>query len=394
MIFNFSDRINSVDGGAINEILSALGDPKIISLAGGNPAPELFPGKELAEIASKLLTERPVLSLQYNTTEGYSELREQVKARLRRKENIDVEKNDVIIFSGSQQAIDISTAILTNEGDTIIVEEPSFIGALNSFRAHKVNLAGVPMDNDGINTDMLEEVIKANRNVKMMYLIPTFQNPTGLTMSQKKREEVYRIAQKYNLIIIEDDPYGNLKFDDTKYNTLKSMDCDGRVIYCGTFSKILSPGIRVGYMCASPEITAKAAVAKQAADVHTSIFSQLLVSEYMKKYDIEALIEKMRALYREKCGAMLKAIDTYFPSSIVHTNPKGGLFVWATLPEKFDTFTLSKKCIQNNVAYVPGCTFMVDMTEKNSSLRLNYSTMPNERIIEGIKILGKIFSEI
>lgn len=392
MVLNFSDRINSVDGGAISEILGALGDPKIISLAGGNPAPELFPGKELAEIARELLTDRPVLSLQYNATEGFGELREQIKARLKKKENIDVTKNDVIIFSGSQQAIDISTAIFTNEGDTIIVEEPSFIGALNAFRAHRLNLAGVPMDNDGINTDMLEAFIKANSNVKMMYLIPTFQNPTGLTMSQKKREEVYRIAQKYDLIIIEDDPYGNLKFDDTKYNTLKSMDVDGRVIYCGTFSKILSPGIRVGYMCASPEITAKAAVAKQTTDVHTSILSQLLVSEFMKKYDIEALIEKMRALYREKCAVMLKATDTYFPSSIVHTDPKGGLFVWATLPDEYDTFVLSKRCIQNNVAYVPGCTFMVDMEKKNSSLRLNYSTMPNEKIVEGIKILGKIFS--
>ncbi len=394
MDLRFSERVSSLKGSAIREIFKFAGNPQVISLAGGNPAPELFPNEQLAVIAKELLENQPTLSLQYGVTEGYGELRQQVKKRLAAKENIDTEANDVIIVSGGQQAIDLTTKIFVNEGDTVIVEEPSFIGALNAFRSYNANLAGVPMDGDGMNIDELERTIKENKNVKLIYTIPTFQNPSGITMSQQRRRALYEIARKYDLLIIEDNPYGELSFNGEHHDTIKSIDIDGRVIYCGSFSKILSPGLRVGFMCAAPEIIAKATVAKQTTDVHTPMLTQLLASEYLKRYDIDELIEKMRVLYSEKCSTMLNAIDTYFPKEISHTVPTGGLFVWVTLPEQYDALQISKKCAANNVIYVPGNTFMVDMDKKCSSLRLNYSTMPNERIVEGIKILGNVFSEL
>lgn len=394
MNFQFSKRISSLKGSAIREIFKYAADPQVISLAGGNPAPETFPNNELSEIAKELLSKEPVLSLQYGITEGYTELREQLKERLARKENIDTVNNDVIIVSGGQQAIDLTTKIFINEGDTIIVEEPSFIGALNCFRSYQANLVGVAMDENGMDIKALESAIKESKNPKIIYTIPTFQNPSGITMSTQRRKEVYEIARKYDLLILEDNPYGELSFNEDHHVTIKSIDTDGRVIYCGSFSKILAPGLRVGFMCAAAEITAKAAIAKQTSDVHTTMLPQLLASEYLKRYNIDEAIERSKALYKEKCAVMLKAIDEYFPKDVKRTNPTGGFFVWVTLPERYDAYELSKLCAEKKVVYVPGNTFMVDMDKKCSSLRLNYSTMSSERIVEGVKILGEIFSSL
>lgn len=389
MEYNFSKRVGNLKGSAIREILKASGNPEVISLAGGNPAAELFPNKELAKIAEELLSENPVLSLQYGITEGYMPLRQQIKDRLFEKESIDKDNNDVIITSGGQQGIDLTAKIFVNEGDTVIVEEPSFVGALNCFRSYRANLVGVPVNDDGMDLEKFETAIKTNKNVKLVYTIPTFQNPSGVTMSDKKRREFYAIAKKYGVMILEDNPYGELSFNGEHHNTIKSIDTDGLVIYCGSFSKILSPGIRVGFMCSSPEVIAKATVVKQSTDVHTPMITQLLASEYMKRYDIDELIEKMCGVYKEKCHTMLNAIDKYFPSFAKRTNPTGGLFVWVTLPEEFDTLKMSKAAAEKKVVYVPGNTFMVDTEKQNSSMRLNYSTMSSEKIDKGVKILGE-----
>lgn len=394
MKYTFSDRVSSLKGSAIREIFKYAADPQVISLAGGNPAPELFPHKELSEIAHEMLAEQPVLSLQYGVTEGYGVLREQVRERLLRKEKIDTKANDVLIVSGGQQGIDLLSKVILNEGDTVIVEEPSFIGALNTFRSYNAHLVGVAMDEDGMNIEALEKALQENPNTKIIYTIPTFQNPSGITMSQAKRRALYEVASRYDVLVLEDNPYGELSFDGTHHDTIKSIDTDGRVVYSGSFSKILSPGIRVGFICAAPEIIAKMTVAKQTNDVHTPMITQLMVSEYLKRYDIDALIEKMRALYAKKSATMLEAIDRYFPKEVTHTTPTGGLFVWATLPEQYDTLALSKRCVERKVVYVPGNTFMVDMEKPCSSLRLNYSTMTDERIEEGVRVLGEIFSEL
>ena len=394
MDYRFSDRMSTMRGSAIREIFKFAADPEVISLAGGNPAPELFPNKELAGIAAELLKNQPVLSLQYGVTEGYTPLREAVKARIKRVEHIDHPDDDVIIVSGGQQGIELSTKALVNEGDTVIVEEPSFIGALNAFRSYNAHLAGVKMDGDGMNIASLEKAVAENKNAKLIYTIPTFQNPMGTTMSLEKRKAVYEIARKNNLIIIEDNPYGDLTFDGTKTPTIKSMDTDGRVIYCGSFSKILAPGLRIGFVCANKAIVQKIVVGKQISDVHTAMLPQLLAYEYMTRFDLDAAIVKMRANYAHKCRTMLDAIARDFPADVTCTRPNGGLFIWCDLGHGVDTQALAATCAANKVVYVPGSTFMVDMDKPSSALRLNYSTMSDERIGEGIRRLGAIFSEV
>ena len=394
MDYRFSDRMSTMRGSAIREIFKFAADPEVISLAGGNPAPELFPNEELADIAAELLRNQPVLSLQYGVTEGYTPLREAVKARLKRVEHIDNADDEVIIVSGGQQGIELSAKALVNEGDTVIVEEPSFIGALNAFRSYNAHLAGVKMDEDGMNIASLEKTVAENKNAKLIYTIPTFQNPMGTTMSLEKRKAVYEIARKNNLIIIEDNPYGDLTFDGTKVPTIKSMDVDGRVIYCGSFSKILAPGLRIGFVCANQAIVQKIVVGKQISDVHTAMLPQLLAYEYMTRFDLDAAIVKMRANYAHKCRTMLDAIARDFPADVTCTRPNGGLFIWCDLGHGMDTQALAATCAANKVVYVPGSTFMVDMDKPSSALRLNYSTMSDERIAEGIRRLGAIFSEV
>ena len=394
MDYRFSDRMSGMRGSAIREIFKFAADPEVISLAGGNPAPELFPNEELADIAAELLRNQPVLSLQYGVTEGYTPLREAVKARLKRVEHIDNADDEVIIVSGGQQGIELSAKALVNEGDTVIVEEPSFIGALNAFRSYNAHLAGVKMDEDGMNIASLERAVAENKNAKLIYTIPTFQNPMGTTMSLEKRKAVYEIARKNNLIIIEDNPYGDLTFDGTKTPTIKSMDVDGRVIYCGSFSKILAPGLRIGFVCANQAIVQKIVVGKQISDVHTAMLPQLLAYEYMTRFDLDAAIVKMRANYAHKCRTMLDAIARDFPADVTCTRPNGGLFIWCDLGHGVDTQALAATCAANKVVYVPGSTFMVDMDKPSSALRLNYSTMSDERIGEGIRRLGAIFSEV
>ena len=394
MDYRFSDRMSGMRGSAIREIFKFAADPEVISLAGGNPAPELFPNEELADIAAELLRNQPVLSLQYGVTEGYTPLREAVKARLKRVEHIDNADDEVIIVSGGQQGIELSAKALVNEGDTVIVEEPSFIGALNAFRSYNAHLAGVKMDEDGMNIASLEKTVAENKNAKLIYTIPTFQNPMGTTMSLEKRKAVYEIARKNNLIIIEDNPYGDLTFDGTKVPTIKSMDVDGRVIYCGSFSKILAPGLRIGFVCANQAIVQKIVVGKQISDVHTAMLPQLLAYEYMTRFDLDAAIVKMRANYAHKCRTMLDAIARDFPADVTCTRPNGGLFIWCDLGHGVDTQALAATCAANKVVYVPGSTFMVDMDKPSSALRLNYSTMSDERIAEGIRRLGAIFSEV
>ena len=391
MEYTISNRMSSLRGSAIREIFKYAADPSVISLAGGNPAPELFPHEALADIAAEVLREQPVTALQYGITEGYVPLREAIKARLARVENIGGEDDELIVVSGGQQGIELATKCLVNEGDTVIVEQPSFIGATNAFRSYGAHLVGVPVENDGMNLEALEAAIAANKNIRFIYTIPTFQNPMSVTMSVDKRKKLYEIAKKNGILILEDNPYGELTFDGVKTPTIKSMDTDGIVMYSGSFSKILAPGLRLGFLCAPKAIMQKVVIAKQVSDVHTPLLPQLLATEYMKRYDLDALIVKMRETYAHKCSTMLTAMDEFFPADITYTRPGGGLFIWCDLGHDLDTLALSKQAIAEKVVYVPGNTFMVDMDERCSALRLNYSTMSDDKIVEGIKRLGKVF---
>ncbi len=393
MEYTISNRMKPLKGSAIREIFKYAADPSVISLAGGNPDPAMFPANELSEIAAEILREKPVLALQYGITEGYAPLKEAILARLKATENIGSENDALIVVSGGQQGIELAIKCLINEGDTVIVEEPSFIGATNAFRSYGAKLAGVPVEADGMNLEVLEAVIKKNPNTKLIYTIPTFQNPMGVTMSVEKRKKLYELAKKYGVLILEDNPYGELTFSGVKTPTIKSMDTDGIVLYSGSFSKVLAPGLRLGFLCAPKEIVAKVVIAKQVSDVHTPMLPQLLAYEYITRYDLDALIRKMRANYAHKCETMLTAMDKYFPKDITYTRPGGGLFIWCDLGHGLDTLVLSKRAIEEKVVYVPGNTFMVDMDKSTSTLRLNYSTMSDEKIAEGIRRLGKVFAE-
>ena len=386
--------MSKIKGSAIREIFKALADPEVISLAGGNPAPELFPNKEMAKIAENILVNNPVTALQYGITEGYTPLRELVGKMLEERENICADFNDTIIVSGGQQGIELATKCLVNYGDTVIVEEPSFIGALNAFRSYGAKLVGIPVEDDGMNIEMLKKAVEENENVKLIYTIPTFQNPSGITMSVEKRRELYKIACEHGIAIIEDNPYGELVFDGKKVPTIKSSDTEGIVIYSGSFSKVLAPGMRVGFVNAHKDIIAKMVIAKQVSDVHTPVLTQMLAYEYIKEFGLDKHLSDIRKLYSHKCRTMLDAIEKYFPAGVTHTVPNGGLFIWCDLNGDYDMNEIAKKFTERKVACVPGSTFMTDIDKPCSAFRLNYSTVTDEKIEQGIKIIGEVLSEI
>lgn len=392
-MISFSNRIGALKPSAIREIFKVLEDPSIISFAGGNPAPETFPAQDLAEISAQIFEKQASKALQYGLTEGYAPLRAQVAQRLKEKFSIGTENDETIIVSGGQQGVELSCKVLCNESDTVLCEEPSFIGALNAFRSYHTQLVGIPMQEDGMDLEKLEQALKTQKNVKLLYIISTFQNPMGVTTSLQKRKQIYELAKKYHVIIFEDNPYGELRFTGQDIPTIKSMDKDGIVIYCGSFSKILSPGMRIGFICAPKEIVTKLVVAKQISDVHTNLFFQMVVSEYLKQKDIDSHIAEIRTLYRQKNEAMLQKMDQVLPSSVTYTRPQGGLFIWCDLGAGIDAAAFTKKLLQQKVAVVPGSTFLTDETKPCSCIRLNYSMPSFEQIDQGIEILGKTINQ-
>ena len=389
MEYNFSNKLASLKPSAIREIFKSLSDPTIISLAAGNPAPESFPVKELAKISADIFENSPVTALQYGMTEGYPPLREAVADRLKNKFSIGKDFDTTVIVTGGQQGLELTCKAFCNEGDTVICENPTFIGALNAFRSNGANTVGVELEDDGINVEKLEETIKNTKNAKLLYLIPTFQNPAGITTSLEKRKKIYEIAKKYQIVIIEDNPYGELRFAGEEIPTIKSMDTEGLVVYCGSFSKILSAGMRVGFMCAPSEIVSKAVVAKQVEDVHTNMFFQMLCHRYITECDLDKHIEGIRAIYRRKCTLMLESLEKYMPDCVKFTRPEGGLFIWCTLPEGIDLSEFVKASIANKVAVVPGTAFNCDTEAPSNAFRLNYSTPSEEQIVNGVRLLGE-----
>ncbi len=395
MDYIFSDKVSSLQPSVIREILKFTSDPEVISLAAGNPAPEAFPVKEIAGITAKLLAENPINALQYSVTEGYTPLRDRLKERMKKAGCFDENSDELIITSGAQQANELACKVLLNEGDTLFCEAPSFIGSLNAFKSYNVNLVGVPMEEDGMKLDALEEALRTANKPKLIYIIPNFQNPTGLCTSLEKRKAIYELAKKYGVMILEDNPYGDIRFAGKNIPSIKTMDKDGIVIYSRTFSKTLAPGLRVGYVSAPKPVIQKMVVCKQVSDVHTNIMAQMICDEYLKNYDMDAHLEEIRAVYRHKCGLMLDEIDKNFSKKITVTKPEGGLFIWATLPEGSDMMGFCNTAVQKyKVAVVPGTAFLIHETDKTSSFRLNFSTPTDEQLIKGCEILGKLSKEM
>lgn len=389
----YADRVKGMKGSAIREMFKRMADPTIISLAGGNPAAELFPGKELEEIAKEVMAENPTLALQYGTTDGHPKMRECAKLRAM-KVNSYRDTDSILIVTGANQGIDLTAKAILNKGDKVIVESPSFVGSLNAFRTYECELIGVEVEEDGMNMEKLEEALKNNDNVKMIYTIPTFQNPTGVTMSIEKRRKMLELAKKYDVLILEDNPYGDLRFSGEDVATVKSMDTDGRVVYCGSFSKILSPGMRLGYIIAGEELCGKIEILKQANDVHTPVLTQLMCVKFMEKYNIDEYIERNRKLYGEKCRLMLDTMEKCFPEGkVTWTVPEGGIFLWCTCPGIEDITPVMNACLDEKVAIVPGSNFETNMSLPSNKFRLNYSSETPERIKAGVERLGKVLCE-
>ncbi len=394
MEYIFSDRISSLQPSAIREILKATADPAIIPFAAGNPDTAAFPVEDVRAIAAQILENDPITALQYGVTEGYAPLRTRVSDYMKTKHNIGRAFDSLIITSGAQQVMDLATKALCNFGDTVICETPSFIGSLNCFRSYGVQLRGVPVEADGMNMEILEQKLKENKNVRFIYTIPNFQNPSGATMSLEKRKRLYALAKAYNVLILEDNPYGELRVKGEHLPSIKSFDEDGIVLYAGSFSKIFAPGVRVAYVIAPSPIVAKMTVGKQASDVHTPVLNQMLVERWMATTDFEAHIEKIRGIYRRKLNLMCDLIDEKLGGFVEYVRPEGGMFVWCKLPERVDMMDFCNKAVQNKVAVVPGSAFTVEDGETSDCIRLNFTTPSDERIKEGMEILGKLKDEV
>lgn len=393
MSYKLSEKYAKLKPSAVREILKATSQPGMIAFAGGSPATDAFPCEEVKLLSNKILSENPVLALVYGVSEGYEPLRNQVKQWLKRRENVGTDDDTVIITAGGTQVMDIAARILTDEGDTVICEEPSFIGSLNCFRSHGCRLAGVPIDADGMNMEALEKTIAENPNVKFIYTIPNFQNPGGTTLSLEKRKRMYQLAKENNLVILEDNPYGNLRVAGDDVPAIKSMDTDGIVIYAGSFSKILAPGLRVAYAVVPNKTAGAFTIGKQVSDVHTGVLNQMIVSRWFDEYDVDSHIENIRKIYRHKLNLMCDMLDEYCGSFITYVKPQGGLFIWARLDDKIDMLQYVNSLVEKKVAVVPGTAFMVDDEKPCHYIRLNFSTPSDDDIVKGIRIMGETAKE-
>lgn len=389
----FSNLAMNLKASEIRELLKLTTMPEIISFAGGLPAPELFPTEDLKKVDEAVLTKEGQAALQYGTTEGYTPLREQIAGRMKKSFMVDCTPENIVITSGSQQGLSLLAQIFLNPGDVVLVESPTYLGAINAFKLCGPEFVEVPTDDKGIIPEELEKILaKYGDRVRMMYVIPEFQNPTGITWPMERRKAFMDIINRYDFPVLEDDPYGELRFDGDKVPSLKSMDTKGNIIFLGSFSKILMPGLRIAWMVADPVIIDKVVKLKQAVDLQASSFGQRQTSFFIDMYDLDAHVAKIKELYKKRRNLMCDSMKEYFPEGITFTYPEGGLFTWVTLPEGMDAKELMPKVLAKNVAYVPGGPFYPHGGNANH-FRLNYSNMPEERIVEGIKRLAEVLKE-
>jgi len=392
----FSKRATRFRSSEIRELLKITQIPGMISFAGGLPNPLAFPVEIIHECIEKIFQEDIEPALQYGSTEGLTQLRGVLAKRMKKNNHIDCELHDVLITSGAQQALSLIALCFLDPGDTYLTTVPAYLGAIQAFHAYEANCESIPMNDEGIDTDSLRRNLKRLHRTgiipKFIYTVPTFQNPSGETMSLSHRKELLDIASEYDFLIIEDDPYGELIFEGSSIQPIKSYDTKGRVVYISTFSKILAPGFRLGWIIASKVILDKLIQGKQAADLCTNVFSQYVAYEYIKGGYLDKHVERIKELYKRKRDVMLEALKEYFPSEVKWTMPKGGMFIWLTLPKSIDTRLMFQKAIAKKVAYVVGEAFYPEGGDYNS-MRLNFSYSEDEFIKEGIKRLAEVIQD-
>ncbi len=382
-----ADRMKYIKASEIRELLKITERPEVISFAGGLPAPELFPVQALAELSSRLILDDGQKALQYSTTEGYTPLREKIAGRMKKVFQANIAVDEIMITSGSQQALDFIGKVLINPGDEVFMESPSYLGAINAFRAYEPRFVEVETDSFGMIPEALEEELKKARHPKFIYVIPDFQNPTGRTWSLQRRKALVNLASRYGVLVVEDNPYGELRYEGEMLPSVKSLDSEGWVVYLGTFSKTLCPGMRIGWIAAHRNLLNKLLLVKQGADLHTSTISQMQINRYIETEDYDAHIQKLRRVYRMRRDTLTQAMDRYFPGDVYYNHPQGGLFAWVELPAGIDAAKLLEEALNRNVAFVPGAPFF-PCTPKKNTLRLNFSNMPENRIEQGIMCLA------
>ncbi len=390
MKYNFSNRYKNLKPSPAGDILAMMGDPTLIKFSGGNPASDSFPIDKITEFSNDILTNKPLSVLEYGLTEGYHPLLEEAKKFFNRDGNVVRDDDMMVCTSGSQQIADCLAKVICNEGDIVLTEDPSFLGVLDSIRSNGANLVGVKMEDDGIDLADLEEKLQMKPTPKFIYVIPNFQNPTGITMSLEKRKAVYELCKKYGVLILEDNPYGQLRFSGESVPPIKAFDEEGIVVYAASFSKIIAPGIRVACAVGKPEILSAIKKAKFLNDVHSTTWSQVICERILATCDMDAHIEKLKEIYGAKNKIMQDEMAKNFHPSVKYTKPEGGMFVWVTLPDGIDMNQFVAEALENKVALVPGTAFLADTTMPSQSFRMNFSTPSTEDIIKGIKILGEL----
>ncbi|MGE5371630.1 MAG: PLP-dependent aminotransferase family protein [Solirubrobacterales bacterium] len=389
--YSYARRVQRMRGSAIRELLKITERPEVISFAGGLPAPELFPAEDLKALFAAELSENGDSALQYSTTEGYLTLREQV-CTIAAERGIPCTPDQVLITGGSQQALDLVGKIFIDAGAPVLVENPTYVGALQAFENYEAQFVPVPTDSDGISLTALESVLAAVKPA-FLYVTPTFKNPTGITIPAEKRAALAALLKKHQLILVEDDPYSDIRFRGEPVPAVKHFDPSEQVIYLGSFSKSVAPGLRLGYAIAAPEIIQKLVLAKQGTDLHTGTLVQRVLSRYLASGTAKPHVETIREAYRERAAVMVDALRRHFPSEASWTDPEGGMFLWVTLPENVDTVELLPKASALNVAYVPGVPFFADGSG-NNQMRLNFSNAAPEQIETGMARLGKLVCSV
>ena len=379
----FADRMSNVPRSFVREILRVTEDPEIISFAGGLPNPISFPHKEIAKSAASVLKNSSDEALQYGSTEGYKPLRDYIAKRYQTS-GLDVNPDNILMINGSQQGLDLIGKVFLNKGDVVLIERPTYLAAIQSFGLYEPKFISIPLLDDGVDINVLEDMVESF-NPKLFYSIPNFQNPTGITYSLNKREKIGSIFNKNNTLLVEDNPYGEIRFIGKDLPPIKSYL--ERSVLLGSFSKIVSPGMRLGWIVADKEIMNHLITAKQASDLHSNFLTQMIVQSYLTGYDVEKHIQHIRKMYKIQRDCMVSMIKKYFPSDVKYTKPEGGMFLWVTLPDGMSSMELFEVAIKENVAFVPGEAFYSSNPEQNT-LRLNFSNSNEKKIEEGIKRLG------
>jgi len=392
MVFRYAKRMSYLKASEIREILKVTERPEVISFAGGLPAPELFPVDEIKEVNRVVLEESGYKALQYTTTEGYAPLRTWIADRMNTRLGTSFDLDNILITHGSQQALDLSGKVFLDEGDIVLCESPTYLAAISAFRAYGCDFIEVPTDLNGMIIDELEKLLQNTKNVKLIYVIPEFQNPTGRTWNYERRKQLAELAIKHGVIIIEDNPYGELRFEGEPLPSVKSFDSEGYVLCTGSFSKIFCPGYRIGWIAGDKDIIRKYVLVKQGTDLQCNTIAQMEIAKYLELYDIDKHISKIIETYRSRRNLAVKTMEKTFPKGITFTRPQGGLFSWVELPANINARDVLVKSLERNVAFVPGGSFFPNGGKENT-FRINFSNMPENRIVKGLERLAEVLCE-